>query len=106
VILTPRSNDRGRDVIATWKGIGSVRLFEQVKAYGPTQRVNADDVRAMLGVLEIGGNVSKGIVTTTSEFAPGIEQDLGIARLMPYRLELRPRDALIDWLSAIAAKRC
>ena len=35
VELTPRSNDKGRDVIATLKGFGSVRFIDQVKAYRP-----------------------------------------------------------------------
>src|SRR5262249_40416292 len=32
-ILTPRSGDRGRDVVATKRGVGSIRIFDQVKAY-------------------------------------------------------------------------
>jgi len=103
VVLTPRSNDKGRDVIATSRGVGSIRYFDQVKAYGPGRLVTADDVRAMIGVLAIEGNVSKGIITTTSAFAPGILTDEGIQRLMPYRLELKARDALLEWLGGIAA---
>jgi restriction system protein len=102
VTLTPRSADGGRDIIASSRGFGRVRYFDQVKAYGPGRRVTANDVRAMLGVLTAEGNVSKGIVTTTSEFAPGIEADENLARFMPYRLELKPRQALLDWLRGIA----
>lgn len=105
VILTPRSNDKGRDVIASSQGLGSIRFVEQVRAYGPNHLVTADDVRAMVGVLSLEGNVSKGIVTTTSEFAPGVAQDENIKRLMPYRLELKPRDALLKWLIDISEKR-
>jgi restriction system protein len=105
VTLTPRSNDKGRDVIATSRGLGSVRFIEQVKAYRPGHVVTAEDVRAMVGVLTLEPNVSKGLVTTTSTFAPGIMQDPDIARLMPYRLELRGRDALLEWLTAVAAEK-
>ena len=35
VILTPRSGDHGRDVIAIKKGIGTVRIIDSVKAYKP-----------------------------------------------------------------------
>src|SRR6516225_9135365 len=35
VILTPRSGDKGRDVIAVKKGIGCIRFLEEVKAYKP-----------------------------------------------------------------------
>jgi restriction system protein len=102
VVLTPRSGDKGRDVIATSRGFGCVRYFEQVKAYSPGRLVTADDVRAMLGVLTAEGNVSKGIVTTTSNFAPGILADENIKRFMPYRLELKPREKLLEWLRATA----
>jgi len=44
VILTPRSNDRGRDVIASKTGR---RILEQAKAYGVKRRVTHEEVRAM-----------------------------------------------------------
>jgi len=102
VVLTPRSGDGGRDVIASSRGFGSIRYFDQVKAYAPGRVVTANDVRAMIGVLTVAGNVSKGIITTTSEFAPGICADEGIKALMPYRLELRARAALLEWLRTAA----
>jgi restriction system protein len=102
VTLTPRSNDKGRDVIATKSGVGSVRFFDQVKAYRPGHVVTAEEVRAMVGVLTLQPNVSKGLVTTTSTFAPGILEDPDIARLTPYRLELKAKDALLDWLLDVA----
>ena len=104
VTLTPRSKDKGRDVIATRKDLGSIRIFDQVKAYRPGHVVTAEEVRAMVGVLTLEPNVSKGLVTTTSNFAPGVLQDPEIARLMPFRLELKARDALLEWLTTIAAK--
>lgn len=41
VILTPRSGDLGRDVIAIRKGFGSVKLIEQAKAYNHRRRGHA-----------------------------------------------------------------
>ena len=35
VILTPRSNDGGKDVIAIKEGYGSIRFVESVKQYNP-----------------------------------------------------------------------
>lgn len=104
VTLTPRSNDGGRDVIAELAGAGSIRFFDQVKAYKPGHLVTAEEVRAMLGVLSANPNVSKGIITTTSDFAPGIEKDDNLRAFMPYRLELKPKAALLDWLRGILAK--
>jgi restriction system protein len=60
VILTPRSGDKGRDVVATKRGIGSIRIFDQVKAYAPGNLVTADQVRGMIGVITGAANVSKG----------------------------------------------
>jgi restriction system protein len=105
VILTPRSNDRGRDVIATSRGVGCIRYFDQVKAYNPNRLVTANDVRALIGVLTVEANVSKGILTTTSDFAPGILQDENIKRFIPYRLELKPKHALLDWLTSLALRK-
>ena len=105
VVLTPRSGDRGRDVIVTLPGVGSIRYFDQVKRYSPGRLVTAEEVRAMVGVLEIERNVSKGIITTTSDFAPGVMADEGIKRFLPYRLELKPREVLLQWLVDVAAKR-
>jgi restriction system protein len=69
VTLTPRSGDHGRDVIAVKKGLGSIRVIDQVKAYRPGHLVTAEDVRALAGVLHVDG-ASKGFLTTTSDFAP------------------------------------
>src|SRR5882672_7872704 len=103
VILTPRSGDRGRDVIATLSGGTRVRLLDQVKRYSQPRRVAADDVRAMIGTLTLDPNATKGIITTTSEFAPGIAKDADIQRLVNRgTLELKPREPLLVWLDKLA----
>jgi restriction system protein len=103
VILTPRSGDRGRDIIATRTGIGSIRFYDQVKRYRPGHIVKADEVRAMLGVLTRDQNVSKALVTTTSQFAPGVFEEL--RDFMPYRLELKGGAQLLEWLQQIRKSR-
>jgi restriction system protein len=103
VVITPRSNDGGRDIIATRSGLGSIRILDQVKAYAPGHLVDAGEVRAMLGVLTAEPNVSKGFVTTTSDFAPGIYLDSKLTQFIPYRLELRARPQLLEWLNRLAA---
>lgn len=105
VELTPRSNDRGRDVIATKAGFCTVRIVDQVKAYGPRHLVTANDVRAIVGVLTLEQNVSKGLITTTSSFAPGIEKDSLIQALIPHRLQLRTGAQLTEWLMRLARER-
>ena len=98
VILTPRSGDFGRDVIAVKKGFGSIRFIEQVKAYNPNHIVKADEVRALLGVLQADFKASKAIFTTTSDFAPMISEDEFIKPFLPFRLELLNKDKLINRL--------
>jgi restriction system protein len=95
VILTPRSGDYGRDVIAIKKGFGSVKFIDQVKAYKQGHIVTADEVRALLGVLSGEQDASKAIFTTTSVFAPKIEDDKFIKPFLPYRLELVNKEKLI-----------
>jgi restriction system protein len=87
VILTPHSGDRGRDVIATMRGIGVIRVIDQVKAYKPGHLVTANDVRALMGVLTADG-ASKGFLTTTSDFAPKLRDDPLIKPWISSRLEL------------------
>lgn len=98
VVLTPPSGDFGRDIIATKPGHLSVRMLDQCRAYSPDHRVTANDVRAMLGVITGDQNTSKGIITTTASFAPGIHRDPILSPYLPHRLELRDGPRLRDWL--------
>ena len=102
VELTPQCGDKGRDVIATKPGIGSIKFLDQCKAYSPGKLVTHDDVRAMYGVLSLSPNASKAIVTTTSAFAPGVLTSDEFKSVMPYRLELRDGESLRAWLKEIA----
>lgn len=102
VTLTPRSGDYGRDVIAVKKGLGSVRVIDQVKAYGPEHRVTANDVRALMGILHCDG-ASKGFLTTTSDFAPKIKEDPLIRLLIPSRLELINGEMLLKRLEQLGS---
>jgi restriction system protein len=98
VILTPRSADLGRDVIAIKHGFGAVKFIEQVKVYHPEHIVKADEVRALLGVLQAEQNASKAIFTTTSTFAPRLTDDRLIKQYIPYRLELVDGEKLLERL--------
>lgn len=98
VVLTPRSGDHGRDVIAIKHGVGCVKIIGSVKAKKPGNLVGYDDVRALIGVLNGERDASKGIITTTSDFPPKIETDPFIAPLLPTRLELMNHKKLLRWL--------
>jgi restriction system protein len=53
VVLTPRSGDHGRDVIATKRGIGSIRILGSVTAYNPGHLVTKEEVHALAGVVNL-----------------------------------------------------
>ena len=104
VILTPRSNDHGRDIIAVKRGVGSVRIINSVKAYREGKRVRYDDIRALLGVLSSDFKTSKGILTTTSDFPSRVMNDPLIRPLIPSKLELVNGTELNKWLQELAKK--
>jgi len=103
VTLTPRSGDHGRDVIAIKRGLGCVRVIDQVKAYKPGLLVTADHVRALMGVLQ-GDGASKGFLTTTSDFAPLLRKDPLIIPFIPSRLKLIDGKMLLARLEELARK--
>lgn len=102
VVLTPRSGDLGRDVIAVKHGLFTVRIIDQVKAFSPGRLVTANDVRALFGVLQADPKATKGLVTTTADFAPKVSSDPLISPFIPNRLELVNGKELISRLSAVA----
>ncbi|MGE5302913.1 MAG: restriction endonuclease [Alphaproteobacteria bacterium] len=104
VILTSRSGDFGRDVIAVKHALDSIRVIDQVKAYAPDHLVTADDVRALMGVLQ-GDRASKGFLTTTSDFAPKLRDDPLIVPFIPSRLELVNGSALFKRLQDLAGQK-
>lgn len=105
VVLTARSVDGGRDVIAVKRGWHSIRIIDQVKAYAPGHPVPANDVRALVGVLLSDPLTTKGVVTTTSTFAPRIFDDSSIARHVPFRLELHDDEEVRKRLTLTSGKR-
>lgn len=104
VTLTPRSGDRGRDVIAEKKGFGAIRILDQCKAFSKGRRVELNDVRAMIGVLSLDRGASKAVISTTSDFATGVTKSDEFRDLIPYRLELRNGEALTEWLKLIGKR--
>jgi len=100
VTLTPRSGDKGRDIIAVTTGLSAIRVLDQAKAYSAKNSVGQDDVRAILGVLNLDQNASKGIITTTGDFAPGVAEEFG--NVMPYRLETKNGEQFLKWIESVS----
>jgi restriction system protein len=103
VTVTDRSGDRGRDVIAIFEGIGTIRVIDQVKAYKPGHLVTADDVRALFGVV-VADRASKGFLTTTSDFAPRLRDDPLMAEQIGPRIELVNGTQLLARLKELGAR--
>jgi predicted Mrr-cat superfamily restriction endonuclease len=102
VILTPRSGDGGRDVIASSNdefGFGSVRYLIEVKQNSPTNPVKEKDVRALVGVVCM-ENANKGIIITTSRFAKGVGRSKLIRSWFP-RIELWALNKLVRMLVSV-----
>jgi restriction system protein len=100
VTLTRRSGDGGVDVIATSAEGPQVTIFDQVKAFARGHRVTANDVRALMGVVAY-SNATKGVVTTTSEFAPMITSDPYISQALVRDIELVDGNALRERLKRL-----
>lgn len=101
VILTPRSNDHGRDIIATKRGVGCVKIIGSVKRYAARNMVRYDDVRALVGVLHGDQSSSKGMLITTSGFPKRILDDPFIKPFIPTRLELVNGAGLLAWIDRL-----
>lgn len=96
ITLTPRTGDKGRDVIAVTTGLTTNRVLVQAKAYREKHLVLANDVRALYGVLMLDQEASKGVVTTTSDFAPRIASEF--SKVIPHQLELKSGSDFIEWI--------
>lgn len=98
VILTKRSGDDGRDVIAIKTGRHSVKIIGSVKRYARERLVPYDDVRALLGVLGGEQDASKALFVTTSDFPVRLPSARFIKPFIPTRLELMNGTGLREWL--------
>jgi restriction system protein len=102
VILTRRSGDYGRDIIAfTKEGMAAVKILGSVKAYKQGHLVTANDVRSLMGVVNAEQKASKGILMTTSDFASKIRSDPTIKPYLPTRLQLVNGMELREWLTKL-----
>jgi restriction system protein len=102
VILTPRSGDHGRDVIAFRKPmVGSIRILASMKAYSPNNTVPRSHVDEMLGVLTRESGGTKALIATTSDFAPDLFAAPGLKELVPGKVELMNGAKLQKWLKTL-----
>ena len=94
VTITPRSGDLGRDLIARMDGFGSLKVLGSVKRFAPHRPVSAEAALSLLGAVDGDPSASKGVLVTTSTFAPRILKNPAIANATPTRLQLIDGDYL------------
>lgn len=102
VILTPRSGDKGRDVLATKKVHGISILFAfECKRYAPNRPIGPDVARALLGVITHGQTqVTKGVLVTSSYFSPATSSFI----LTEPKLDGRDFNGITEWLHEYKSK--
>lgn len=104
VVVTPPSNDKGRDIIATTRvaGVPMYYAFE-CKKYSRLNPVGPSVVRGLLGTVKgEGSGVNKGVLVTTSRFTKGATQV--IVSNAPL-LDGRDFNGVVDWLGQAVHRR-
>ncbi len=99
VILTPRSGDGGKDVIASHsvQGIPLTFYFE-CKKYAEGNKIQLDTMRSLLGtVAHDSREVNKGILVTTSTFTKGCKEFI----LAESRVDGKDYDGVLGWVDEI-----
>jgi HJR/Mrr/RecB family endonuclease len=100
VVITPRSGDQGRDVLATKTMHGIPILFAfECKRYRPDSRVGPEILRALLGTITHGPTkANKGVLVTTSTFTSGARTYI----LTEPSLDGKDFDGISAWLKEYA----
>jgi DnaJ-domain-containing protein 1 len=102
VILTPRSGDEGRDILATKRihGISILCAFE-CKKWAPNRLIGPEVARALLGTITHSSTrVAKGVLVTTSHFTPSARRFI----LTEPTLDGKDFDGIVDWLREYGSK--
>ena len=98
--MTPRSGDKGRDVLATKRVHGISILFAfECKRFAPSRAVGVGVARALLGVVTHGDTrANVGVLVTTSRFTKGARRFI----LTEPSLDSRDFEGVANWLHEYA----
>lgn len=102
VILTPRSRDGGKDVIASHK-VNNIPLsfYFECKHYAEGNKVQLETLRALLGTLAHDAQtVNKGVLVTTSTFTKGAREFI----LGEARLDGKDYNGILGWVDELKKK--
>jgi len=97
VLLTPRSGDGGRDVIASRRVDGiPLTFYFECKKYAEDNKVQLESLRALLGVVAHHSTEANiGVLVTTSTFTAGARQLI----ISESRLDGKDYDDILGWVS-------
>lgn len=103
VVLTPRANDQGRDILATKRLHGLSILFAfECKRLSPERPVGVAIARALLGTVVHGQTrANKGVLVTTSRFTKGARSFI----LTEPILDGADFNGIVRWLREYGAKK-
>ena len=102
VVLTPRSRDGGKDVIASQE-ISNIPItfYFECKKYAEDNKIQLETLRSLLGTLaHEAQNVNKGVLVTTSTFTSGANKFI----LSEARLDGKDYDGIVGWISDLNKK--
>jgi restriction endonuclease Mrr len=102
VILTPRSGDGGKDVIASHQINGiPLSFYFECKKYADDNRIQLETLRALLGTMAHDSRqVNKGVLVTTSTFTKGSKEFI----LAESRLDGKDYDGILGWIDELNKK--
>jgi HJR/Mrr/RecB family endonuclease len=103
ILLTPRSSDGGRDIIATKhvNDIPVVMAFE-CKRYTQNNKIGLNIMRSLLGTITHGPTrASMGVVVTTSSFTSGAKKFIATEATV----DGKDFDSLVKWLRSLRRDR-
>lgn len=96
-ILTPRTRDGGRDILAARSdALGNLLYLVECKRYAPHKKVGVERIRAIHGVTQA-ERATKGVIVTTSSFT---KDAIAFASPLKYGISLQDFEALKSWLSS------
>lgn len=96
VEITPRSRDKGRDVLAVFTlPIGKVLTVVECKKYAPDRPIGVDIVRSFMFTLNETDRASNGLIATTSRFTAGARE---IESNYRWKLGLRDLGGIQEWI--------
>lgn len=96
VLVTPRSGDGGRDILAT-RNVNDVPLLFafECKQYKPERKVQLDNLRSLLGTVSHGNTKANiGVLVTTSYFTSGCKEFI----LSEAQIDGKDFDDLVSWI--------